>query len=382
MTDSRLDRTPVVAAVAGSGTAAIIVFALMPVLVGAMAQTWDLNDLQSGLIATAYFCSYALVALSSPLWIRRWNWRYASLGGFSFMLLSLTVALTAADFMTAQLAIAAVGVGAGVLYPVSLTLASDMANTERVYAIKLAVEQLVPAALLVLMSLGWWLGVGLQNILTAVIVVVFLCLAASTAMPESGKFEQFAKTSTGVAWRELLALTALSISFAGFAGLWVFLEIIGSETGFEPAFTTLWLAVGLITSGLGPILAALVNDRLGQVLPFVVSIPPCLLIIALLAGQRTEFDYAAVLTFLPLFYYFAMSYMMSLIAAVDSSGKIAGLMSFALAVGAASGPALYGAMKEVNGPVLTAMAALIFIGTAMMIPVARQVQTEIREVRP
>jgi predicted MFS family arabinose efflux permease len=379
MANSGLDRLPVIAAAAGAGTAAIIVFAIMPVLVGAMAERFGLDDLQSGLIATAYFSSYALVALSSPLWIRRWSWRLTGLTGFAIMLSALAVAYQADSYAQVQLAITVVGLGAGVLYPISLTLASDMDNTERVYAIKLSVEQLVPASLLVLMSLGWLIGPGVQHMLLAALLVVFLCLLASLAMPASGRLSQQLNHTGGSLWQGVLALTALAISFAGFGGLWVFLERIGSEQGFESGFTALWLAVGLITSGVGPLLAALVADRLGPVRPLVFSIIPALCVIGLLSGQPGEAAFATVLTLLPLCYYFAVSYMMSLIAAVDSNGKMSGLMSFALAIGAASGPALYGAVKAMDGPVLTAMGALIATGTLLMVLVARQLPTQSTE---
>ena len=380
MAATGLDRPSVVAAAAGAGTAAIVVFAIMPVLVGAMAERFALDDLQSGLIATAYFSSYALVALSSPFWVRRWSWRYTGLAGFAIMLSALTVAYQADDFSQVQAAITVVGIGAGLLYPISLTLVSDMANTERVYAIKLSVEQLVPAGLLVLMSLGWLIGPELQHILRAVLAVVLLCLLASIAMPAAGIAAQQAEGKVDSLWQGVLALVALSISFSGFAGLWVFLERIGSAQGFEPSFTTLWLAVGLITSGVGPLLAAVLADRLGPVRPLVFSIVPALCVIGLLSGQPGKAAYATVLTLLPLCYYFAISYMMSLIASVDSNGKMSGLMSFALAVGAASGPALYGAVKELDGPVLTAMGALIAMGTVLMVLVARQQNTQSAEI--
>lgn len=372
-------RLPVIAAAAGSGTAAIIIFAIMPVLVGAMAQRFALDDLQSGLIATAYFSSYALMALSSPLWIRRWNWRLTAMAGFAIMLSALAIAYMAESFFQVQVAITVVGVGAGLLYPISLTLASDMANNERVYAIKLSVEQLVPAGLLVLMSLGWLIRPELQDMLLAASVVVILCLLASLAMPASGRKTQHLNDRGGNLWPGVLALVALAVSFAGFAGLWVFLERIGSEQGFESGFTALWLAVGLITSGVGPLLAAAVADRLGQVRPLVFSIIPALLVIGLLSGQPGRAAYATVLTLLPLCYYFAVSYMMSLIAAVDSNGKMSGLMSFALAIGAACGPALYGAVKGFDGPVLTTMGALIAAGTVLMVLVARQLPTKTME---
>jgi hypothetical protein len=69
MDNNKLDRPGVIAAVAGSGTAAILVFATMPVLVGGMADRYGLDDLQSGLISTVYFSTYAIVALTSPLWV-------------------------------------------------------------------------------------------------------------------------------------------------------------------------------------------------------------------------------------------------------------------------------------------------------------------------
>jgi len=144
MDNNILDRPSLVAAAAGSGTAAILVFAMMPVLVGGMADRFDLDDLQSGLVATAYFLTYAVIALTSPMWIRRWNWRAVTLLGFCIMVLSLGLALAAPSFTLARIAVAASGLGAGMLYPVSLTLVSDMEHTERVYGFKLAVEQLVP----------------------------------------------------------------------------------------------------------------------------------------------------------------------------------------------------------------------------------------------
>ena len=171
---------------AALGAAAIIVFAVMPMLVGAMAERFVLNDLQSGLIATAYFSTYALVALLSPLWVRRWNWRLMAGVGFLLLSVSLVVAMTAERFELAQIAIASAGIGAGLLFPISLTLASDLQNSERAYAVKLTVEQLIPAFLLVLISVGV-IAAGLDSLLTALLVVVALCAAFLFVLPPAGR---------------------------------------------------------------------------------------------------------------------------------------------------------------------------------------------------
>ena len=367
-------RPATIAAAAGSGTAAIIVFAVMPVLVGTMAERFSLDDLQSGLIATAYFSTYAIVALASPLWIRRWNWRRTALAGFSLMLLSLLVTLSADDYATAQWSIAAVGIGAGLLFPISLTLASDMVHTERVFALKLTVEQLVPAGVLVLISLGWLIGSDMNGLVLAILVVVLVCGTVCFALPSSGSESGEEGSPHGSVVLGVLALSALGVSFAGFAGIWVFLERIATDTGFESAFTNRWLAVGLITSGLGPLLAACLGDRFGWIRPILFSITLALLSIFAFSGEITRAAYAVVLTVLPMAYYFAITYIMALVAAADGNGRMSGLMSFALAVGSASGPAIFGALRQQDGPVLLAMSGLIALGTLLTLYVALAIE--------
>ena len=63
-----LDRTPIIIAAAATGTAAVLVFALLPVLSGALADEYQLDDVQTGLVATSYFSVYALIALTSSTW--------------------------------------------------------------------------------------------------------------------------------------------------------------------------------------------------------------------------------------------------------------------------------------------------------------------------
>ncbi len=293
--------------------------------------------------------------------------------GFGLMTISLLTALSANSYTLARAAIAVSGLGAGILYPVSLTLASDMLHTERVFSIKLTVEQLVPAGLLIAMSLGWFMGQDLTATLTALVVAVIICFLASVGLPRSGSvLKSDAEVQNGNLLPGFAGLAALAVFFAGFAGVWVFLERIAVDSGFTAEFTTLWLAVGLITSGIGPLLAAFLEDRFGRIWPVFFGTSAALASMSLLAGDVTEVAYASVLILLPLTYYFAIAYVMSIIARADANGKIAGLMSFALAVGSAAGPALFGALRQSGGPVLMAMGACIVAGALLIMLVGRQ----------
>ena len=363
-----LDRTPVIIAAAATGTAAVLVFALLPVLSGVMADQFQLDDVQTGLVATSYFSIYALIALSSSTWIRRFDWVKTARVGYAIMLVGLLVSLLAPSFVIASAGLAVVGAGAGLLFPISLTLVSDMTHTDRVYAIKIAAEQLVPAGLLLLLSSSLFVVADLSTTLIALIAVVSVCFFMSLQLPAEGNvakhagIEQGGRLSLGIA-----SLVALAIGFAGFAGLWAFLERIAVDNAFEPGFTNTWLAVGLITSGLGPIAAAVLADRVGRVFPMGLAIIVAMGTLVLLATSNSTGTYALVLTVLPLSYYFAISYMFGVVADADSNGKIAGLMSFALAVGAGGGPAIFGMLRADHGPVILVMSLLMLVGTGMMI---------------
>jgi DHA1 family inner membrane transport protein len=365
-----LDRTPVIVAAAATGTAAVLVFALLPVLSGALADEFQLDDLQTGLVATSYFSVYAVIALTSSAWIRRFDWVKTVRTGYAIMLSGLLVSFLAPTFAVSSTGLALVGAGAGLLFPISLTLVSDMTHTDRAYAIKISVEQLVPAALLFLLSSSLFADSGFSSTLLALIAVVIVCFFMSGQLPRAGNAAKHVSSEKGGSLGlGVASLVALAIGFAGFAGLWAFLERIAVEHAFDPGFTNTWLAVGLITSGIGPMGSAFLGDKFGRVVPIALSMLIALATLLLLSASSSTAAYALVLTLLPLSYYFALTFMFSVVADADSNGRIAGLMSFALAVGAGGGPAIFGMVKADDGPVLLVMSLLMLVGTAMMVAI-------------
>ena len=111
------------------------------------------------------------------------------------------------------------------------------------------------------------------------------------------------------------------------------------------------------------------GERLDRRIAVAVASAVVVLCLLLLGGEITELKYIVTLIFLPLAFYFSVSYMMSIVADVDFNGKVSSLMSFALAVGAISGPGLFGYFKSIDGPAIGAMAALLLLGSGLMIAV-------------
>ena len=100
MTERR-DPASLVLAAAASGTAAVLVFALLPVINGALADRFDLSDAEIGFLSASYFFVYALVALSATLWIRRWSWRRASWVSFLLLVSGLSLIWLSTGFVAA-----------------------------------------------------------------------------------------------------------------------------------------------------------------------------------------------------------------------------------------------------------------------------------------
>lgn len=366
-------------AVAAIGTVAVLVFALLPVISGVLASRFALDDMQTGFAATAYFAAYAVITSTSGLWIRRFNWRKVLKLGFAAMIIGLVFCVFAESFTAAQISLALVGVGAGLLFPVSFTIASEMRNTDRVFAIKLTAEQLVPAAMLFLLTSSFLLVDVYANLFLIILLGVIVGSFSIPLVPDNMRRQEDEARSHGsqrgnFRWG-LFALVGLLINFAGFAGVWAFLERIASSSSLDPSFTERWIAIGLVTSGVGPLCVAFVGERLDRRVAIAAASTVTVFCLLLLNGETTEFKYAAALFVLPLAFYFSISYMLAIVAEVDYNGKVSSLMSFVLAVGAISGPPLFGYLKSIDGPALSAMSVLLLVGAGLMIAVQTSIQS-------
>jgi predicted MFS family arabinose efflux permease len=365
MSPPNLNTPAVFCSAAATGTAAVLIFSVMPVLIGGFAEQFQLSDAQAGLIATSYFSSYALVALSCPLWVRRFDWRVTIFLAYIALILGTQCLALAVSYEQILISMAVAGLGAGILFPVSLTLAADTRRPERTYALKIMPEQLIPAAILLILA-GLKATPG-DYVITLAVGTLLLCALGSLGMPDKGlTTTRVSEAGTDVGWG-VLGLIALAVSFAGYAGLWVFFERIATQLEFSDTFTQTWLAVGLVMSGIGPLFAAIYANRFGYAKPIIGGTLIAVTAMALLAFEIDKLRFAIVLIILPLAYYVMITYMMAVIAGVDKTGKISGLMSFALAIGAGVGPAAFGALNDAALSPLAIMIIGVGLGSVLIL---------------
>lgn len=382
-----LNQPSVLLAATATGTAGAIVFALLPILAGQIADQFVLDDAQLGLVSSAYFSIYAIVALSAPLWIRSYNWRRIALAGFVTLLAGLTLLLQSSSGTVVAVAMAIAGAGAAVLLPISLALVGDMNNNDRAYGIVVAQQQLVPTLLLLGISAAWFGQYHLTNTVLLIGGVVVLMLFLSFALPTQGapqdtsvaaKATKAKPTPVSTRARSLPAivgLIGLALNFAGFAAMWTFLERIAAQSNLEAGFTARWIAIGLLMTAIGPLIAAALGGRVARVIPLALPTVVAICSLLLLSGAETPITpgtFAWVLVLFPLSYYITLSFILGVIADADPNGRVQSLMSFALACGALVGPGVFGVLRASDSDTaLTLIACALGSGVVLILWVER-----------
>jgi len=349
-------------AIVAMSVAAVLVFSLLPMISGAAADRFGLNTEQIGLVAFYYFLPYAAVSASASLWIYRIRWRLARTVGFALMFAGLSVAICAGSFDVMAGGMTLVAAGAAALFPICMTASALHSNPNRIFAIRLTAEQMVPAILLVSITLMLGGVIEFEKLFALMLGIIFVAGLLSLGLPREaagavGKTEGDENGRVNFA-----ALLALCLNFAGYAALWAFFERVGADRGFGAEFIMLWLSVALVTAGLGPLVAIVlegspIGNRLG--------LGATLILVACMAwlGQSVEpAVYAISLVIIPMAYGVTLVFLLSSVAAADPAGKSAALMPFALAVAAAVGPLIFGYLWAGGQPVILISAAGILLG--------------------
>lgn len=378
-TDSRsvrsIDSGAALAGACSLGTLGVLVFAILPLLLGVVADHLQLDESQTGLMASTYFGGFFLMTLTSVFWVRRADWRWLVVIGAVLLLLGLALAVKNPSYDGVLYGLCLSGLGSAMLYALSVTLVSDMSDKDRAFAIKLIPEQATPALLLVMLPIFVVESYGLQGVLLCLLLLCVAVIGPGFFIPSGGDHRVPAESSANSKVNSLvfIGLAGLVVFFAGFAGLWAFAERMAHQA-LNPELVGMLLAMGLIGSALGPVVSAWVGDRFGRIHPIVLGSVLSLVALGLLIEPITAVKFGLLMAILPTAFYFALSYLFGIISDADVTGRFSSLISSALALGAAMGPGLFGIILEQQGR----LACYAFVATSIIIGCGLSIWTERR----
>ena len=352
-----------------------LLFNILPAFLVAAAARFALNDSQIGLVGSSMLAGFALVAATSRQWIGRFDWRVLIGLGTALAVTSLAACSFIQSFGTLLATLFVTGAGMAFLYTVTIAIVSENQKPDRAFGIKLASEVLLAIATVMILTAfvtARWGFAGTALTLAAVVATVSLfglsgIPAHRAIVPPDERFAMARRTVGGATplrnWTPWLGLGALLVSFGGLSALWAFLTQIASSFGVNQQTSAVLLTAGLAVSGVAGLAAAGLGDRFGRGKPLAISMLLAIVGVAVLLLGHGVVGYVVGALLAVGVWNFPLAYQMGMIASSDPNGRVSVLMPAALAIGAAFGPTIAGALIDV-GQSYVPLYALFAVATA------------------
>lgn len=254
---SSLDRPSTIATASYLSALTLLAMNIQPLILGAVAKDYGLNDSGLGQLAGALVGSVSLMSLTAPFWIRKLNWRTVS--AVAICLCAAVWVFGSAAHTTAQLLAVFVLVGMlqACIGAPSFAALGDSSNPERAYGVSIVFQSIVAAVAAVPLSNYVISHYGAPGAFIFVGMLLATGVPVCRWLPATGREVALAESDPGVprvaaAFGDLLApLCALLALFAltfGVFGYWFFIERIGTARGHSTADIGFILSAGSLSS--------------------------------------------------------------------------------------------------------------------------------------
>jgi predicted MFS family arabinose efflux permease len=336
----QLDTRGLVAAII-LGTVGALTILIVPGFVLLVGAQSGLDDRHLGFVAAWDINTVAALIGIATFLISRLNWRHLALAGVALIVLGDLLTALSHGYSGIVAARICAGAGEGLAVAVSFAALGSATNPDRAFGIYLVVCLTVAAGILAVLP-GAQARFGAASVFVALGAVTLASGALLPWLP--------ARNPRAAAWAgapppvsRLLAFAGLSGVFLNFiaeGAMWSYFGRIGAASGVAPV--TIGAAMGLSSfSGMGgALLAIMVVNRLGRILPLVVSGLISVVSFWLLQGHVT----AAALLAAGVLFNFGWNMTQPLLAGVcaeaDAQGRVVVAMGCIQTVGFGLGPAI------------------------------------------
>lgn len=341
-----LNSIPVITTAVLYGVAAISIFPIMPVFVGALIDHLDFTASQAGFVTSADIIGIAIGNLLAFFWVNHTNWRKVAVLSVLILFLGNIVCIITVHFLPILLLRFLVGLAEGTALALTYAILGASGNPDRNYGFFL-VGSLGSGALNVylLSVLVSTHGPGIIFVDLAIISLIPAC--AIRFVPARG-YQQ--AMNVRVADKEIkpailllpviIALLANLIYFIGQGGVWAYLERIGIADGLSVQQVASGLSTSLLMGVIGALAASLINVRWGRVVPLGLAIAAAILSVVLLQWQITVITFFIAVCVWNFANNFGHPYLLGYLAAIDKSGRYVVVSAAMQTGGMGLGPAL------------------------------------------
>jgi len=352
-----LDNLATLAAAVVFGIAGVAIFAILPLLIGALVDHLALSPRQSGFIASADVIGMATGNLAAFFWIRRINWRKMAWLAVAVLIAVNLLCATISSFQVMLVLRFLAGLAAGSCLALTYAMFGGSRHPDRNYGIFLVVTLTFGAAnLFVLSKLSQSFGAAVFFVDLACIAIfaaLFTRFIPETASAAGIKTVAAAESDAPSVLRgpAIIALIANLVYFIGQGGVWAYLERIGIANGLSASEVATSLSLSLLAAVAGALVATVVNLRLGRVVPLGSAILLAIASVLILMWNVTFGSFLLATCVWNFVNNYGHPYLLGYMAAIDRSGQYVVASAGMQTGGMGIGPAI--AAMLIVGPMYT-----------------------------
>ncbi|MEB6590065.1 MULTISPECIES: MFS transporter [Pseudomonas] len=348
----------------------------LPFLISAIINDLQLNEAQAGLLMSAEFGFTMLASLLVAPFMGHAPRRTLALVGTLLAIAANLVSANVDDIAMLAAVRCIAGIGAGLALACGNAAVSSARHPDRIAGhmnilsvVLMIVVMLGYAKVMALFGLS-----GLYYAMAATMAVMLLAIPAMAQRAPIGELCTQSGTTSKGAGNILLSLPAICMMLAMFVFQardtmgWAFVERIGTMVGYSGDELGVLLSFQSFVGLIGPLIAAVVGKRFGMSTPVILAI---LLTggtsLSYVLGEHSKTLYTAGVMTICVTYFYALSYLTGLAAALDREGRVVAAASSFLSLGLAVGPAISGGLISLGGFTLAAWGIAVTVVLTLLL---------------
>jgi predicted MFS family arabinose efflux permease len=361
------------------GVAAATLPAVLPVMVGVLADDLGFGTVRAGYVASANLGGVAVGSALCAALVRRSTWSALITGGAIAMIATNLATMLVASFPLFAMLRFTSGAGEGVIQAICYAAMSRCSQPHRALAFYIAGQGLAGALGMgfipgIVAKAGWpWLFV----VVSVVVVPAFWLARRIDTLrgSQSGGTQAGAEgtmdaagtmgAASAASWWSRVALACIFVYFIGMAAVWSFTERVGHAKGIDADHLTIALSSSAIANMAGSLLVGFLAHRLSTLAGLGLGLTLALGGLTILASADHWFAYLAAVSLFFFSWGIYYPFQFSMLANADRSGGMAVLIPLATGAAFTVGPALGGHLLSAGGAtLLCAFGAVCILASA------------------
>jgi len=320
---------------------------LLPMFLGVVQDYREFDNRAIGILSSLFFAGFTLTTGTAFFWIRRVNWRVVTLVSLCVGSMALLLAGYSKSHILLMICIFVAGGAFSTVYGIGATSLGDTSNPARWYGLKISAEAMLGVILLfvlpgTLISSYGFMGMMAGMVLAVVLLAPMLSwlpATGNTLLEDGGTRVHIHSQLKLAIWIGLFAVTTFIFSATM---IWGFIERLGDTAGLDALLLGKILSLALVFAVFGSMTAVALGDRFGSGRPFVVATATFLLALALLSTTTTVAIYTVGTCLLTFAIGLGISYVITIVADLDTDGRYVVLTVPAIGIGVMMAPAIGG----------------------------------------